>query len=212
LYLLHQQPSLDAEALQYTEMAQHEVARVSEITQQTLRFYRQSTLPVETNLREIIDSVLLLHQGRVHTAQVTVTKECAEELSLFALSGEMRQLMANLIGNSLDAMGGSGGNLVIRGRKSQSWVTGEPGVRLTVADTGCGMDPEVRKRIFEPFFTTKEATGTGLGMWVSWEIVGKHEGTIRVRSRVGEGTVFMLFFPENGLRKQSVLPSAEALA
>ncbi len=84
-----------------------------------------------------------------------------------------------------------------------------PGVRLIVADTGSGMSPAIRKRIFEPFFTTKEATGTGLGLWVSAEIMAKHEVTLRIRSRErkpthmdspgGEnhagGTVFMLFFP-----------------
>jgi signal transduction histidine kinase len=74
------------------------------------------------------------------------------------------------------------------------------GVRITVADTGTGMPPEVLRRIFEPFFTTKEALGTGLGLWVSAEIVSKHNGKIRVRSRVwGEdgkgGTVFTVFFP-----------------
>jgi signal transduction histidine kinase len=68
------------------------------------------------------------------------------------------------------------------------------------------MTPATRLRIFEPFFTTKETTGTGLGLWVSSEIIAKHKGTVRVASRAAEaesgkqsGTVFMLFFPEGGI-------------
>jgi signal transduction histidine kinase len=76
------------------------------------------------------------------------------------------------------------------------------GIRISVMDTGSGMSEEVRSRIFEPFFTTKEATGTGLGLWVSAEVVSKHHGSIRIRSRaavpdasIPSGTVFMIFFP-----------------
>ena len=83
-------------------------------------------------------------------------------------------------------------------------MDGAPGIRLFVADNGCGMTEATRQRIFEPFFTTKETTGTGLGLWVSSEIIAKHNATVRVRSRAAEGaagggTVFMLFFPEDGI-------------
>jgi signal transduction histidine kinase len=77
---------------------------------------------------------------------------------------------------------------------------------LFVADNGCGMTEATRLRIFEPFFTTKESTGTGLGLWVSSEIIVKHNATVRVVSRAAgaadgrkSGTVFMVFFPENGI-------------
>jgi signal transduction histidine kinase len=69
---------------------------------------------------------------------------------------------------------------------------------MTVADTGTGIHPEVRKKIFEPFFTTKGQSGTGLGLPLSLEIVGRHEGSLRVRSKQGlnnSGTVFTLFLP-----------------
>ena len=68
-------------------------------------------------------------------------------------------------------------------RRSRSWVDGTPGIRLFVADNGCGMTEATRLRIFEPFFTTKETTGTGLGLWVSSEIIVKHNATVRVVSR-----------------------------
>ena len=200
LYLLRHHDSLDEQAREYASMAQHEVSRVSQITQQTLRFYRQSTLPVIVNVPEVVESVLVLYQGKVHAGQVRVEKRFVEPAEVFALSGEMRQLVANLIGNALDAMSGSG-RLVVAVNPSQDWKTGQRGIRLVVADTGSGMDESVRRRIFEPFFTTKEATGTGLGLWVSAEILAKHQATVRVRSRTvaPSGTVFMVFFPDGGL-------------
>lgn len=192
---------LDAELTGYVELAQHEVARVSEIAQQTLRFYRQSTVAVMSNVSEILDSVLALHQGRVVSLQVEVTRRYSEEVKLFCFAGELRQLFANLIGNALDSMMPGGGRLLLRVRAAHAPGSPEiPGVRITVADTGSGMSAEVQRRIFEPFFTTKNATGTGLGLWVSAEIIAKHQGVIQVRSRVrgegrGGGTVFTVFFP-----------------
>ncbi|MGO8719909.1 MAG: ATP-binding protein [Acidobacteriaceae bacterium] len=182
LYLLHQQP-LDVESKHYADMAQQEIARVSQITQQTLRFYRQSSKPTLIHPADLLDSVLTLHQGRSNATKVQILRRYRDAVELFAFSGEMRQLFANLIGNALDAMP-SGGRLFLSARASQSWSQTEvPGVRITIADTGSGMTESVRQRIFEAFFTTKEMTGTGLGLWISSEIIAKHQGTVRVRSR-----------------------------
>ena len=72
---------------------------------------------------------------------------------------------------------------------------GAPAIRLTIADSGSGIPPENRDKIFEPFFTTKEFVGTGLGLWITKQIVEKHGGTIRVRSKPAKGTVFSIAFP-----------------
>jgi len=205
LYLVRLQDALSPDTKHYVELAQHEVARVSEITQQTLRFYRQSTLPVTAKVGELLDSVLTLHQGRVNSLQVEVQRRYQPNVELFCFAGELRQLFANLIGNSLDAMMPGPGRLTLSVQRSHSWQDSSvEGVRVSVMDTGSGMSEEVRQRIFEPFFTTKEATGTGLGLWVSAEIVRKHHGTIHIRSRESDvhnngasrsGTIFMIFFP-----------------
>jgi signal transduction histidine kinase len=92
----------------------------------------------------------------------------------------------------------------VRERKIRT--TGERGLCFIVADTGTGIKPENRFRIFEPFFSTKGENGTGLGLWVTKGIVAKHRGTIRVRSRDGEGTVFSMFLPFS----QESLPLAES--
>jgi PAS domain S-box-containing protein len=202
LYLLRHQPSLDREATGYADLAQQEISRVAEMTQQTLRFYRQSTLPVVANVAELLESVLTLYLGRLAVLQIEVSRKIGRDVELYCFSGELRQVFANLIGNAIDAMA-RGGRLSLSLRRSRSWVDGSPGIRLFVADNGCGMTAATRQRIFEPFFTTKETTGTGLGLWVSGEIISKHHATVRVVSRTADGrqsgTVFMLFFPENGI-------------
>jgi len=201
LFLLHNFCKLDPNAMKYVVMAEHEVQRIAEITQQTLRFYRQSTLPMRANMAELLDSVLNLYRGRMNSQNIQLERQFDETMDLFCFSGEIRQVFANLVGNAIDAMG-LGGRLVVRARRSRNWNDAEQvGVRFVVADTGSGMELEVQKRIFEAFFTTKEETGTGLGLWVSEEIIRKHKGIVHLRSRSmgGDkscGTVFQLFIPD----------------
>jgi PAS domain S-box-containing protein len=212
LYLVLQE-DLSPAAARFAELAQQEIARVSAITQQTLRFYRQSTLPASVNVSELLESVITLHAGRFQTLQVELIRQYPDHLPLFCFAGELRQLFANLIGNALDAMTPGGGRLTVRARAATR--AGVPGVRVSVADTGSGIAPESRSHIFEPFFTTKEATGTGLGLWVSEQIVRKHNGAIRIHSRTTgatTGTVFCVFFPAAGLSLPVADDSAQMVA
>ena len=202
LFLLGNFCQLENPALNYVEMAETEARRISEITQQTLRFYRQSTLPARANMSDLLDSVLTLYHGRLHTLGIEVERRYDPAMDLFCFAGEVRQVFANLVGNSIDAAS-EGDRLLVRARHSRNWVDpAETGIRFAVADTGTGMAPEVRERVFEAFFTTKDVTGTGLGLWVSHEIILKHRGLIHVRSRTVQdgkrsGTVFQLFIPDD---------------
>jgi len=207
LFLLRNFDGVPEAARQYVSMAEYEVRRIAEITQQTLRFYRQPTQPAQATLSELLDSVLGLYHGRIHSLDIRVERDYDAELTLFCFAGEIRQVFANLIGNAIDASN-AGGRLLVRARRSRDWKNpAQSGIRFAVADTGAGMDAEIREHIFEAFFTTKEVTGTGLGLWVSQEIVLKHHGTIRVRSRASAadngarpafaGTLFELFIPDN---------------
>ncbi len=206
LFLLRCSNDLPDAAKQYVTMADNEVRRIAEITQQTLRFYRQPTQPARVAAQELFESVVNLYQSRVHAIDLHVERQYEPGLTLFCFAGEIRQVFANLVANAIDASG-AGGRLVLRTRRSRDWRNpAQNGVRFTVADTGAGMEPDVREHIFEAFFTTKEATGTGLGLWVSQEIVLKHHGLLRVRSRTaapsggpeqrGSGTVFEIFLPD----------------
>jgi PAS domain S-box-containing protein len=207
LFLLRNFSDLPEGAQQYASMAEYEVRRISEITQQTLRFYRQPTQPARAALSELLDSVLSLYQSRLNALDLRVERDYDREATLFCFAGEIRQVLANVVGNAIDASA-PGGRLLVRARRSRNWKNPEQtGLRFAIADTGVGMEPEVRDHIFEAFFTTKEVTGTGLGLWVSHEIILKHSGTVRVRSRSAAaasgaapkstGTVFELFIPDD---------------
>jgi signal transduction histidine kinase len=215
VFLLRSYAALDDTARNYVAMAEYEVRRIAEITQQTLRFYRQNTLPGRATLSELLDSVLSLYQGRMNAMNLRVERDYKPELDLFCFAGEIRQVFANLVGNSVDAAG-DGARLLVRARRSRNWKNpAQTGVRFAVADTGAGMEPEVRQRIFEAFFTTKDETGTGLGLWVSHEILMKHHGLVHVRSRTADaespgrtaGSVFQIFLPDDPSLGNGVLGS-----
>jgi PAS domain S-box-containing protein len=217
LFLLRNFCQLDGPALNYVEMAEHEARRITEITQQTLRFYRQPTQPARTRMGDLLDSVLSLFLIRLNTLEVDLEREYDPAMDLYCFGGEVRQVIANLVGNAIDAMPG-GGRMIVRARRSRKWTEpSQEGVRITVADTGSGIEANARGRIFEAFFTTKEVTGTGLGLWVSHEIIMKHHGLVHVRSRPASaggksGTVFQIFFPDNQDLTEPVQHAATAEA
>lgn len=197
LYLLENSSTLSGTELRYLKMAQSELNRVSQIATQTLRFYRQSTRPSEAVLSDILDSVIELFRPRMNDAGVRVETKFGTTSPITAFVGELRQVFTNIIANALDATR-PGGKILVRVRQDREWRTGRQGIRVTVADTGQGMSYETIRHIFEPFFTTKGNTGTGLGLWVSHEIIEKHAGVVRVRSSQKaerHGTVFSVFFP-----------------
>jgi len=151
------------------------------------------------DLGEVMDSVLAMFRPRLAGKQIAIEQEWEADAVVECFADELRQVFANFISNAMDATP-PGGKLRLRIRKSRSRAA--KGVTVTVADTGHGIPAEIKRRLFEPFVSTKEATGIGLGLWVSDGIVRKHKGRIRIRSRAeGEvrGTVIQLFLPESGV-------------
>lgn len=182
----------------YLELASRELDRVAHITRQTLGFYRDTSSPVSFNVAETLDDLLLLYEKRFESRSIKVLKQYDKDLEITALAGEIRQALSNLITNAIDAMP-DGGTLVLRISKSHEWSSSHlRGVRVTILDTGSGIESKHRKKIFQPFFTTKIDVGTGLGLWITRGIVEKHRGAIRMKSRTGQGahgTAFSIFLP-----------------
>jgi signal transduction histidine kinase len=177
--------------------AQEELARVSQITTHTLRFHRQSSSPTEVNLSAFFTSVLALYRGRLGNADIQADIGRSNASPLFCHEGELRQIILNIVGNAVDSMRG-GGKLTLRNRDATEWSTGRKGVRITIADTGTGIEGAIVSRIFEPFFSTKGIGGAGLGLWVTQDLVQRNLGSIRLRSSTAQrhhGSVFCLFFP-----------------
>jgi len=197
LLYLAEQSAVNTDARMYLETAQQELRRVSVIANQTLRFYRQTSNRKSVTAAELIDGTLPLYQGKLNNSNVTVERRERTRNPILCFDGEIRQVLSNLIGNAIDAMSATGGRLLLRSRDATDWSNGRKGVVLTVADTGSGMSAVTLSRIFEAFFTTKGLSGTGLGLWISHEIVERHLGKLKVRSSESahSGTVFTIFLP-----------------
>jgi signal transduction histidine kinase len=196
LYLIRTESS-EARLANYLDEAERELARVTEITTQTLRFYREPNKPIQTELAAVLESVLVLYQSRLTAANIRVGRELRiASATVLSSPGELRQVIANIIGNAIDAMR-RGGRLRIRISRTRD-PAGAANVRLTIADSGSGIPRDLIPKIFEPFITTKGETGTGLGLWVTGEIVRKNGWNIQVRSSQApgrSGTTFSLRMP-----------------
>ncbi len=196
LYILRTSARVPDPALVFVTTAEEELARVVHITKQTLGFYREISSPVMSSVPQLFEEVLTAYDSRLEQGQIAVYKEFADVGQLAAFPSELRQVFSNLVLNAIEASSPHGG-IYIRVRQAHGG-DGMAGIRVTVADNGCGIAKENMARIFEPFFTTKESKGTGLGLWVSQGIVQKHQGKLRVRSRTDEvnhGTCCTVFLP-----------------
>lgn len=196
LYLINENAK-DGDTRTFSRMAQDELARVSHIVTHTLRFNRQTNEATRERIADLLDSSVAIYDVRLRYSNIELVRDYEDTQHVLCFGSELRQVFANFIGNSFDATK-TGGRLLLRTRDQANWRTGEPGVRVTIADTGHGIDETTRKRLFEAFYTTKGANGTGLGLWVSREILNKHRAELHVKSRTksGEsGTAFSIWLP-----------------
>jgi PAS domain S-box-containing protein len=170
------------------DAADHELQRVGHITRQTLGFYRETATPSEIDLGAILKGVVDVFGSKLESKGVTVNLQLKDPVLLHGVPGELRQVFSNILSNAIDAApAGSQVNIRIKS-------AGE-NIQIAIADRGSGIPQAARAQIFEPFFTTKKDVGTGLGLWISREIIHNHGGTIRFRSRVEtmrSGTVFVV--------------------
>ena len=185
LYLLRNDPN-DGDSKHFLDMAQTELARVTQISRAMLSLYRESKAPVPVNLRDMLNDLLLLMEGRFNALDVTVSTDLPPEITVDGFPAELRQVFTNLITNAAEAAG-EGGKVTVRVLPQHPGI-GPAGQRLEagaiveIFDDGPGISPNIREHLFQPFFTTKGERGTGLGLWVSQGIIAKHGGTIELIS------------------------------
>jgi signal transduction histidine kinase len=194
LFLVKTDPALPQSVKSHLTIAEQELGRVAHITKQTLGFFREVGNPTAVDLAEVLDSVLDIYGPRLRDKEITVLRSYRSKTGIRAVDGEMRQVASNILANSFDALS-QGGKLHMRLFGPQAIRGARRMVRMTIADDGAGIAAENLKRIFEPFFTTKQSIGTGLGLWVTSELVKKHGGRMRLRSRLGKGTVVTIWLP-----------------
>jgi signal transduction histidine kinase len=194
LYLVENCGTLE-EAQSLGRMATTELKRISEIIDHTLRLHRAPAKATLIDIGELAYSAVALFRARIREHHISDSLS-AQKSYAYCSEGEIRQALVNLIGNAVDAMP-DGGNLSVR--VSTVTTNGVRYARITVADTGTGIRKEVRPHLFTQFFTTKGRLGTGLGLWLTRDIVHRNRGKLRFRSRVESpsGTVFAMYLPCN---------------
>ena len=200
LFLVKISEGLSAEAKANIDLAEAELRRIAHITRQSLGFYRETASPAMTSITELMDSSIDLLKGKVAAKGAQIDRDWNSNLTVVVVPGELRQVLSNLLANSLDALE-NGGRIRIRARGcTAAFSNRRAGVCITIADDGKGIPAEARPRIFDPFFSTKGKLGTGLGLWVSQQIIEKNGGRIRMRSRCDgsvKGTVFLVYLPHS---------------
>jgi len=210
LFLLQASAGLTASDRDYLRIIDGELKRIAHITQQSLGFYRDRSGPTTFAVNALLDSVLDVLRAKMQGKNITIIKECDPELQMTGIFGELRQVFANLVTNAIDAVQ-NGGSIQLR-----AFVTSEAGdggemIVTSVRDDGQGVAPNSLEHIFEPFFTTKEQTGTGLGLWISKQIVEKHMGSIEVHSSTQgptRGTTVYVRLPQSKTACQPAQPAA----
>jgi PAS domain S-box-containing protein len=178
LHYLMEKETDSALQQRYLAMAQQELNRTLQISRAMLGLYREPKAPVEVNMRELLQSVLLLLDRQLKDQFVAVQRKLEEDALIQGFPGELRQVFTNLITNAAEAAGPRGRVQVLL--ESELPADTRPGAMVTISDSGPGVPESVQAKLFKPFFTTKGELGTGLGLWVSRGIVEKHGGKIEL--------------------------------
>jgi signal transduction histidine kinase len=193
VYLAKHSPNDAAQISRYMEIAESQLVRLGDITRKTLSFYKDQAQEKEFDLVDIAESALTIHSQRTSQQRVEIRKRVSGPTMARVFAGEILQVLSNLFLNSLDSLPQEGAILYLRLKATEHHV------HITISDNGTGIDPAIYANMFEPHHTTKE-NGTGFGLWLSRNIVHRHQGKISCRtSRVPgkTGTTFRLTFPKS---------------
>jgi PAS domain S-box-containing protein len=209
VFLAKASPDATPSLRQHLAMAEQELERVAHLTRQTLGFYHDSNEPELVEIGSVVESVLRLYSNKIAAKNIRIQLHVDNCPPILGVAGEMRQVVSNLLSNAMDAVS-VGGQITIRCARFQT----HEGIaaELIIEDDGPGVEAELIERIFDPFFTTKKDVGTGLGLWVTREIVDRHGGKIELRSPASihlsqGGAAFVVHLPASADGEASPLPS-----
>ena len=205
----------------FSSIIPHEIERINRIAESLLKFGRPMKPEFSrVDVNSLLEEVLLLFESECKKANVRVTKKLAQLPEISGDAGQLSQAFVNIIKNAIEAMAEKGGDLIVKTdvgeviklgkinarqgvKKGEEMVWGEeeelvkptPVVFIEVTDSGEGIPEENLKSLFDPFFTTK-MTGTGMGLPITLRIIEEHKGSIKVRSKAGNGTTFIITLPQ----------------
>ena len=194
VYLSRTMPGVPKTVDWQLSLAEQELQRVAHIAQQTLGFYKESRATESVEMAALVESVLALYSNKLKSKDIHVELSFGDRPWLQAAPGELKQVISNLVVNAVDAVGDQGAIAITLGSTEHA---GRAMVHILVEDDGPGIPPEYKPHLFEPFFTTKRDVGTGLGLWLSREIVERHGGTIEAVGRTDgkPGAAFSILLP-----------------
>ncbi len=191
IFLLTDQ--IKPEAAPVYDILKGETERVARIVRQMLGLYRNTDQVGNFDVNSVVEDTLLLFSRQLERVGVRVDKELAVLPPALGSADQIRQVLSNLVVNAKDSMT-DGGVLRVRTRLRHKDELRQ-NIIISIADSGCGIAKDMVQTMFEPFVTTKGERGTGLGLWIVKGIVENHGGKLRVRSKVGKGTVFSIALP-----------------
>ena len=197
-YMLLRRKDLGDDIRSQLEIVATSTERVRKIVKGLLDFSRQTRLDRETtDINRLIRPTIALMENQALLKGVTITFSPGDRLPFLTIDrSQFQSVLLNMILNALDATDHGGRISVSTGISLSAGEQGRRGVEIAISDTGCGISNEDLDKLFDPFFTTKEVgKGTGLGLAVSFGIVQRHGGTIRVKSEVGKGSTFFICIP-----------------
>ena len=177
------------------ERIEKDAKRCQNIVQGLLDFARQREPKIETlELNDVLEKTINLFENQPLFHNIEIVKQYQADLpTIFADPAQIQQVFINIIMNAAEAMDGKG-VLTIATKSGDR----DNYVEISFSDTGRGIPADELSRVFEPFFTTKGVgRGTGLGLSISYGIIQKHGGTIKVSSRLGQGSTFLIILPKN---------------
>ena len=192
LYLARNTPDVPPEAGTYLATAETELARLGEITRLTLGFVRTNSAARPLLVAQIADDVLAIFRHRLESRGVQIDRTYDPGVTIRIAPHELRQIFTNLISNATDAISDLNPRIAVRIQSTGGRAA------VMVEDNGSGIDAAHLQRIFEPFFTTKHDIGTGIGLWVTRELIESNGGYISVESGAlpnGFQTRFTIEFP-----------------
>jgi signal transduction histidine kinase len=195
IYLARQNSTIEGKAHRFLLTAEQELERISHIARQTLGYYRDTGAPSETYIHDLLENVLTVYQAKLISSGITVDSSFNDLQKIVVSKGEMLQVFSNVIANAIEAMP-QGGVLNISVRKLMN--SGGDGIQTVIRDNGVGIETKLLEKVFEPFFTTKVDVGTGIGLWVSKQLIEKRGGQISIASSTqpgDSGTSITIFIP-----------------
>jgi PAS domain S-box-containing protein len=175
IYLAALDQELHPQTRAFLLQADRELGRLASIARHTLTFVRPGASNGPMRVFEIAESVVAIFQPKCHACGNEIRLHCAADPYLAIPGDDLRQILTNILSNACDAVTGPGGLIEVE------LLAGDESVCINVRDNGGGISREHLSSIFDPFFTTKDSLGTGIGLWISRELVQKNGGSIRVQ-------------------------------